>query len=284
MLGKLVPPFVIDYKIMLNILRHRNESRMAIQETDSKKNAIIIGNGPSLNETVKESLQVLQENDCFMVNQSAVSDYFEQIRPRYYFTVDPFYFVQKEKNKNIPALLEAFSTKLTWDMTLFAPYEERDSYIVNEYRKHPRITLIFLNSIPFVGTERLNEKKWFNYWNQNIMGPLSQTVLNTALSVAITMKYKNIYLIGADTSWIEMLRVDQSNNDLYTEEKHFYNIEKRMLFAYNEERSNLAAELESIKRTFEYYQILKRYAAYNGCKIYNASSYSLIDCLERKKL
>ena len=34
---------------------------MAIQETDSKKNAIIIGNGPSLNETVKEKLQVLQE-------------------------------------------------------------------------------------------------------------------------------------------------------------------------------------------------------------------------------
>ena len=77
---------------------------------------------------------------------------------------------------------------------------------------------------------------------------------------------------------------DQKTNDLYSINKHYYKNDALLISKYDVNKSNLAEELENIKKTFEYYQILKEYAIYNGCSLYNASEYSMIDCLERKKI
>ena len=130
----------------------------------------------------------------------------------------------------------------------------------------------------------LSKKYLFKKWNKNQLCPMSQTVLNTASSLAITMKYKKIVLVGADTSWVELYRVDQKTNDLYIDDKHYYDNERHIVAKYDPTKSNMAEELNTIEVALEYYQLLKEYAIYNGGRLYNASEYSLIDCIPRVKL
>ena len=278
-----IPPIVYEKITDIKVLLHRKECR-PLPIVENNRKVIIIGNGPSLNETIRDYTSILQKTDCFMVNQSAVSDYFELIRPCYYVIVDPFYFVKQEENENIPLLLNAFKNKLEWKLKIFVPYAMKESIIVKELRENNNIDVLFLNSVMLTGKEYIRGEKWYKRWNQNKLFPLSQTVLNTSTSIAIAMGYKEIYLVGADTSWIEMLRVDQHNNDLYWEEAHFYGVKKELVANYNPEKSNVAVELEANKRVLDSYQILREYAAYNACKVYNASAYSYIDNLERRTL
>lgn len=282
-LKKLIPPIVFEEATKLRVLRHRKECQK-LPETGTGKQAVIIGNGPSLNTTIEKHIDFLRANDCFMVNQSVKSSFFELIQPCYYVMADPFYF-QKD---NMPGLAQEIdqnmSQKLKWDMTLLVPKFGEGSLFINEQKKNPKLNILYYSSTFALDCDGISKKKIFEYWDNNIASPLSQTVLNTATSLAISMRYSKIYLVGADTSWIESLMVDQETNDLYTMDKHFYGDRKILISNYSSEKSNIAEELDGIKRSFASYQILKEYAQSSGCQLYNASEYSLIDCLERCKL
>ncbi len=253
-----------------------------VSVSDANK-AMVIGNGPSLNETIQQDLEKLKEYDCFMVNQAVESPIFELIKPLYYVLADGLYFNTEnfEKSMNI---VDAIKKKLTWQMYFIVPDYSVNSYMINELKDHPCLKFIFFNSLSLYGFEHLPSKILFEYWNNNLLSPLSQTVLNTAVCIAIEMKYNEVGLVGADTSWIELLEVDQKTNDLYSKDKHFYDNDRVLIAKYDETRSNMAHELTTIVRAFESYQILKEYATYNGCKLFNASKYSLIDCIDRIRL
>ena len=98
--------------------------------------------------------------------------------------------------------------------------------------------------------------------------------------------YSNIYIFGADTTWIEKIKVDQETNNIYTIDKHFYGETKRLLYKDTEWKIpiKLHEELRSIAIALENYWELKEYSLYNNVKIFNASEYSLIDAFDRRKI
>ena len=100
------------------------------------------------------------------------------------------------------------------------------------------------------------------------------------------MRYKEIYLIGADTTWIELLHVDQNTNDVYTIDTHFYGKKKMPLYKDSAGKIpvKLHEELYFNLNALKLYWELKDYADYAGVRVYNASEYSLIDAFERRKL
>lgn len=279
----LLSPFLLRFflDIYVKIKRKNNIKFRELKENDS---AVIIGNGPSLNDSIKNDLDFIKQCDCFMVNHAIESDYFDIIKPRYYVVIDPYYFSNDKNDKKTNDLLKSFLNKVTWEMFLFLPQYSKDSYIVKELEKNANICILYLCSFSINEIYELKKEKLFRYWNKNMIAPFSQTVLNTATSISISMNYKSIYLIGADTSWAEMLIVDQNNNDLYLNNKHFYDDEKLLVSNYNANKSNLAEELGCIKKALEAYQTLKEYANYNDSKLYNSSCYSMIDCIERKNM
>ena len=279
----IVPPYIFNFLYNIRIFIHRNDCKPYSFINKQKKYAIIIGNGPSLNNTILKYENELKNNDCFMVNHAVETNYFEILKPLYYIVVDEYYFQNDSLNEKSKAIIKSLNDKLKWNIYFFVPFFAKDSLFVQEIKKNELVNVVFLNSILPIYAKNIPHKKMFSYWNKNIACPLMQTVLNTATSVAITLKYNDIYLVGADTSWIEMLIVDQENNDLYSHNKHFYENEKYLISKYNDHESNLAAELGCIKKALESYQILKEYACYNGCHLYNASEYSLIDSIIRKK-
>lgn len=275
--------YLLEKIFILRVLIHKHKCK-SIPLYNGNNKAFVIGNGPSLNETLKNHLDILMKNDCFMVNHSIEYDCFDVIRPKYYVIVDPYYFCDGELNEKTQGILDSFKMKLKWNITIFLPIYASSSLLVKELNRLNLVNVVFLSDVSSAYISDFSKERLFRYWNRNIACPLSQTVLNTALSVPITMKYKEIYLVGADTSWIEMLYVDQKNNDLYSYNRHFYENDKYLISKYDDSKSNIADELQCIITTFKNYQILKEYAVYNGCHLFNSSSYSLIDTIERKEL
>lgn len=251
---------------------------------------IIVGNGPSLKISYDKYLDVLQRNPCLVVNNFVNSAYFEKIAPKYYLLADPSYFKEISKlserlKKVVGNLIEGLKEKVNWSMVLIVPLTARNSEFYRTVKTNSNIRFMFYNNqggtygFPNCGVK-------FALWNYGILSPLAQTVLNTAISLSVSSKVHDIFIIGADTSWHENYELDQQTNQLYCKDTHFYGNAKFPIYEDAEHcvSQKIHNELRMASIALESYWTLKAYAIYNHVNIYNASSYSWIDAFTRKQL
>lgn len=256
----------------------------------------ILGNGPSLNKSIEKYSKILCRSECIAVNHFCETQYFEELKPSIYVIADPNCHVTdindlSEYYRNILIkMVSALKTKTKWNLRIIIPDFGKNGFLYQSLKTTPNISFFFYNTFNFSFFNEaygfsILEKKIIKNWDKNLVSLPAQTVLNTSLSLGIYWRYKEIYLMGADTSWIELLRVDQENNMLYTEDVHFYGIIKRPLYADTNGKipEKMHRELRSISNAFYLYWQLKKYADSVGVNVYNASEYSLIDAFPRKK-
>ena len=171
-------------------------------------------------------------------------------------------------------------------MTLILPASFRDWWAIEEFEKNNNITIYFDES----GWVRLPENELFAAFDQNRICPPSYTVLTYSLYLSLYWGYKETYLVGADTTFTQMVYVGQKDNLLYSVDTHFYDNKDVYPVEYEPERhgrryqGNMESYTEMCYNVFYEYHLLSRYAKRKGLKVYNASEYSMIDCFERKKL
>jgi hypothetical protein len=288
----LIPPF---FFVVFSILRGL-KGRVALigmpfvkHNCKDGKCIYLIGNGPSLNKTLGTGLETLQSQECMVVNRFVSSPLFESIKPSSYLLVDPAFACDPEScserlKKIIIITAEDLIKKVKWDMTLYLPINAKKSYLVNKISVNRHICFVFFNNKG--GGHDLPPKLYYWLLNHNCIAPLAQTVLNSCLSLVISMRYTNIYVVGADTSWHEDYWMDQNTNELYTIDKHFYGDEKIRLYKDANQTcpTRIHEEFRNISVALESYWILAGYAKYNKVNVYNASAYSWIDAFERKPL
>lgn len=248
---------------------------------------VIIGNGPSLNKTIELYESQLHKADCIMVNFSANSDLYEQIRPSFYLLVDPAYYqMPNYLRESLCALFDAIVTKTTWPMKIIMSHNAEGSYAIERFKDNPNLEVLLYEN----GWNISKDMSKYEAWDKNLIAPPAQTVLNTAVWLSIYWGYTETYLVGADTSFLADLRVDQKTNLLYTEDTHFYSnkdVHKDSYDSIKKRRpigTKLHDELFSIGTALKDYWDMKAYADWKGVKVYNASEYSWIDAFERKKL
>ena len=231
----------------------------------------------------------MKKHDCMVVNQFCKSDYYVEIKPRYYLIADPAYFGDVEKyTDRLKDVVESFInnivSKTTWDINLIVPSFAKGSSFINKVCENSFIHVYYFSPVDVVCSQSSQDK--YKAWDQNLMAPPAQTCLNTCVWLGIFLRYRDVYLIGADTTWIEQLHVDQDTNEVYTIDTHFYGEKKVVLYADDEGKipQKLHDELGCISRALSQYWDLKYYADYAGVKVYNASKYSLIDAFDRAKV
>ena len=102
------------------------------------------------------------------------------------------------------------------------------------------------------------------FYKRNLAMPQSQNVLVACLFIAINMRFKQIYLAGADHNWLESLFVNQ-DNQLCIKEFHFYtekpNELKYQLFYKNHETKEMFSVkeiLQTFSKVFEGYENIKK--------------------------
>ena len=288
-----VPPciYILASVIRSAVVYYQNRNLPKVRlNSKSGKSLCVIGNGPSLNQSLEQNLNEIKTMDCIAVNQFATTSYFSLLQPSAYLIADGAYFQEIDSlssrlQKIVLSTIKCLNDVVNWEMSLYLPFHAYNSYFYREIKKNRNIKVEFYNCNAPI-RYLIGSKLLYWMWNHNYIGHLAQTVLNTCLGLGIEMGYSTIYIIGADTSWHETYWMDQRTNELYSVDKHFYGEEKIKIFKDNKqcEPAKLHEELRNVTNALESYWILANYAKFNNVQIFNASSYSWIDAFKRKQL
>lgn len=239
---------------------------------------VILANGPSLNDTMARHTDILKNSVTMAVNFAANTDMFFDLRPRYYVMVDPVFFGD-DSVANIARLRQHLAA-VSWPMTIFVPRRFIKA-VPASIKANPNISTAGLNTVGIEGWQWL---KNFAYSSRLGM-PRPRNVLIPAIMAAIAMGYKEIYLTGADHSWMKTISVDDNNN-VVSVQPHFYKDNEAELRRVDTTYRGLRLHdvVESFAIAFRSYHTLARFAARQGISIYNSTPGSFIDAFERRPL
>ena len=244
---------------------------------------VILANGPSLKTTIAEHGDKLASMPTLAVNFMANTPSFAELKPDYYVLADPHFFNGTE-HENVASLWRALAT-VDWKMTLSVPATElkraRDLLARFGGGKSSGLSLASFN---FVGIEGFDWLENVAYGSGRAM-PRPRNVLIPSIMTAIAAGYKEIYLTGADHSWLETIRVTDSNH-VVSVQPHFYADSKKELSRSETEYKGYRLHdiLMSFYTAFRSYHRLARWAARKGIVIYNATPGSFIDAFDRRGL
>ena len=283
-----IPPIVLAAKHKLhNICKTIQKSPLPKIERHSDK-MIVIGNGPSLNESIEKYIDDILLYDKTVVNFFASTELYELLKPNVYVFADPAFFDLPERLKDsILLLFDNIVKKTTWRMYVIIPSSVANAKSIDILRQNKNLKICCY----FNGYQDIGKRTKFEAWDENLIAPPAQTVLNTCVYLSLFWNYEETYLIGADTSFLEDVRIDQKTNELFVIDSHFYKQEK--VYTMNHITKGKGAKMDgwtlhdlvfAYGNMFKLYSDLKDYADYKGLKVYNASEYSWINVFERKKL
>ncbi len=287
----ILPPFLTCILKSLYLLVRKPETwQVSVKQFNKNyEKMIVFGNGPSLNDSIRRYRNCFDRAERVAVNSFANTQYYEDIKPSMYVLADPVFFLDKteiaERTRIIVEQLEKnLIEKTKWNLGLFVPNFGKESAFVNTIKNNPNITVYYFNMHDHLVPFGKKMKYWF--WDHNWIALAGNTVLNTCVNLGIILRYKEIYLLGADSNWHEQLKVDQKDNRLYSLDKHFYGERKTYVYAdsYSKTPERLDRELVTISKAFRSYWELKEYAKSRNVGVFNSSEYSVIDAFPRKKI
>ncbi len=281
-----ITDLVLTLLSILKILLLSSRGVKRLKREEKVSDCIVLGNGPSLKETLNQHLELIQQRDCVCVNFFWKSEYYTLVKPRYYMISSANYWATGKIDQNNEGRLQTFNAiaeKTDWDMTLYVPaVAKKHSSWRKKLDLNPHISIMYVNITPIDG--------FFTFVNwalkRNLGLPRPHNVLVPAIKTSIDVGYKNIYVVGADHSWLKDLFVAK-DNQVYLTHKHFYDkktLPNVMYEGTTNEVWNIANVLMKFVYSFQSYYVLNRYAPKQGSKVYNATPESYIDAFERKPL
>jgi Protein of unknown function DUF115. len=242
---------------------------------------LIMGNGPSLIESLEKNKEQLSELDIVAVNFMANSPEYLVYKPAIYILCDPAFWFEtpsEDTKKRISDFYKSLAEKTDWHLQLYLPYQaKKEKKIKIILSQNPHICLNYYNKTKVEGFSKFNHWTYHKQWGM----PRAQNVLVAALMLAIYSGYKNIYLAGADNDWIKNIWVDEKNNVRLNDFHYYKDTEKntsRMLSFKLHDTYTLFYFM------FRSYTYIETYAVLKNVKIYNTGIKSFIDAFEKKEL
>ncbi|MEL6864689.1 MAG: hypothetical protein AAFP19_09725 [Bacteroidota bacterium] len=251
------------------------------------RRCILLGNGPSIKKVLKEEQDWLKSNDLLCVNKFPDTEYFELLRPRHYMFCSPEYWADNTVDPNTPLrkqIIRSLIERAQWPINVFIPNGAKSNpAFIQKIQSNPHIQIVFFNTTPVEGLASIN------HWllNRRLGSPRPHNVLIPALLHMINAGYKELYLLGADHSWIPLVSVNEDNIALVNQQ-HFYDentVQKDQKMYHKGIRPRRLHEiLEKFMLAFKSYFDLKAYAKSKQVEIYNCTPGSFIDAFPRKDL
>lgn len=244
----------------------------------------ILGNGPSLNKSLGNHLEFLQQTELVAVNGFSLSAVYASLKPQNYVLLDPafFQYAPGGVRDDVGRMLDAILTQTTWPMNLYVPWRGRNSWLIQQIRAtNQQITPVFYNYVIIRGF------RWLRHglFRAGLGMPQCENVLAAALFLMLGRRFETIYLFGADHSWHEQIRLADTN-ELSIRQPHFYDtaqpvVHQPIVSATTQQPTRMASQFLSFYRAFHGYEILKQYADHQRIRVLNASAKSYIDVFER---
>ncbi len=253
-----------------------------------RNDCVILGNGPSLSDSLKEGLPFLKDKTVFCMGEFPATMEYERIKPEYCLMIDGVYFSSEADAqfiKNRERTFNAIVKKTAWPLVIIAPYRAKKEKVLEGLAaQNKNVRIAYFNNSQFIGPRNFRHY----VYRKNIASPIFQNTLIAGIFFALNMGYRKIFLLGADHSWLEETIVRDDNVLCIKRGYHFFDKDDTVLVpnlkSYKGENFKLHEFLRALALTFEGYFILEDYARYLGSKVYNASGKSYIDAFERFKI
>jgi hypothetical protein len=261
--------------------------RLPLCQSNSKR-CIILGNGPSLKNTLPLlDKHGLKNTDLFCVNDFPLTPEYEKLKPAHYLFLDPSYYVDnisEEFKKRRTMLFNSVKEKTTWDVSLYLPNFLAKKEIGKKEYWGKHINIFFYNT----ASPTITVSMWNSFFKKNKLMPHPQNILIAAIYIALNRGYKEIYVCGADHSWHRDIEVNEQNQ-VCTRSSHFYSNGKVELKPWYTDESktevfSMSRVFRDLTIVFESHLQLAAYAKYIGAEVYNSSTDTCIDAYTRKSL
>jgi hypothetical protein len=247
---------------------------------------LIVGNGPSLKETLSTNLDFFYNKDLVCVNYFCFSPEFARLKPAYYVIAAPEYWMEIPPTKFHETMRDKFfeilAKEVDWDMKLFAPIAAKKSKVWKAiFKKNLKVKMCYYNNTGVEGSQL-----FLNWVMKHDLGmPRLHNVLTPSIYIALNLNYKEIFLVGADHSWHEEVKIDLENNFTINHE-HFYDNSNQegAMHKLNGDKYCFHDFLRKIYLAFVSYHLLSHYASTLDATIYNASKKSYIDAFPKIKI
>ena len=277
---------------------------------------VILGNGPSLENSLNLDLDFIKSKAIFCVNGFPQTNYYEKIKPSFCILTDGIFWEKEysdifediENNRlekyNNPDnrinlvvykkmleirnnLFTSLEKKTNWRINLFVPIHSKSSKVFDKLsNKNNNIHVVYYSAIPINFS---NSRLRHFFYNLNLGMPTPQTVIIAAIFLSIRLNFKKIFIVGVDQSWHEDMFLG-NDNILYTKDKHFYDKgkEKHIPMLFNVRKSNRTIKIHeqfyALYVTFLAHVFLEKYSKSVELKIFNASRHTWVDAYERFNL
>ncbi len=250
------------------------------------KEAVVLGNGPSLENFLKEKKEFCENKDLWAVNHFVNTKEYTGLKPRYYLINVPEFWkedIDEDYRQKRQKIFEDFARKTTWDIHLFLDGGARKARFWKKIIKNnSHIHVHFFNSTPIEGFEKF---RFFCYARSCGM-PRPHNVLIPVLITAVNMGYEKIYITGADHNWMQELFVGEDNT-VYLTQKHFYDARTAVPAVMKKEgkgQRKMHEILTKFVHAFKGYWEINAYARKKGTQIINITPASMIDAFKRQKI
>ena len=247
----------------------------------SSEQLVILGNGPSLNGTIENDSWFLKGKRLAAVNFACNSEVFFELKPDYYVLADPLFFTGLNHD-NVATLWNNLERRVNWNLTLFVPatYSEKSEWF-QQVKRNCNITVYRYNLTPVEGFDWIENAAF----KSGLGMPRPRNVLIPTIMIALRMKYKHIFIAGADHSWTKTLSVSDDNR-VVSVQPHFYKESEKEEKRQSSEYQNypLYKIMYSFYVAFRSYFTIRRFAEHIGTEIINITPGSFIDAFKRLDL
>ncbi len=242
---------------------------------------IVMGNGPSLRETIANHSDILKHSKTLAVNFAANAESYFELKPALYVLADPHFFKKDSNGKSADPNVEHLWGNIaatTWDMTLYLPCKAE---IPEQISANHHISIKRYNLTP--GEGLAGPVNWL--YRKGLAMPRPRNVLIASIMIALREGYRDISIVGADHTWSRDLWVDDKNR-VISVQKYFYKDNDKEFERVAQEYAgyHLHDIMNSLTIAFRSYHQIKAYADTIGAKITNCTPGSFIDAFPRSPL
>jgi hypothetical protein len=261
----------------ISALFNKSNSNYKIKKI--KKSCFIIGNGPSLKDIdikkINEKYDTFVCNYFYVYNKKKIIPTFYTLTDGAYFsTNDDYRFKRKHGKDKVKIILQNIFDENSELTTFLIPSVFKDQF--------NKTNIKFTNKVIFFKESNYPIEEYLPAdINFNRAIPPSYNVLISNLCIAISLGYKNIYLLGADQ--------DHNINESYAykfssfKKKLKKYIEKKNKHKYQLNHSNTnTLGFWSTYRSFKAFNNINKYAKKNKINIYNCSTRGILDVFKHK--
>mgnify|MGYP001181789576 CR=1 FL=1 len=242
----------------------------------------IIGNGPSLNKDLRVITNYIDKWDIIVVNNFSNYKEYSLLRPKQYVLTDSTFWDQNLDYKILSKTKKTISNIInltSWSLNLYVPLKQK-SYFVKVFSKNKNIKICGLR----LGGMIIQNKFLMKLIIKKRLSFLpNKNIVHMAIQIGFFYKYKKIHLFGIDSDVFKSFFVDQKTNRVYTN-YDYYNVnhtEKGLIAP--KKFKKLSERLDQVSDSFKIYDILAKQASFENIQLFNCSSFSMVDTLERKK-